>query len=178
MSSKERSRELIIGHCEKYPLLQMRDLFKYVYQSAFGCEHLVSSAEAVTDYLRKEYETMPPGTNKTVEALDGDYSRVGLGLIGEELSAERLAELFCLSAKAEPEGRERLEEKLGIIRELIYEGKIPFSISELESLLDEWRSAGYPAIRHSEAFRKAYHPAYRVIANEYLPLINDSGVRK
>ena len=172
MDARQKTRELIIKHCEKYPLLEVRDVFKYVYQSSYGCEHLVLSAEVVTEYIRKEYESMPKGSNIMIEALDGDYSRVGLGYLGLGLSAEALGELFCRSAKKEENGRLYLEEKIDVIRELINEGKIPFSLSEFETLLNQWRQLGYPAIRHSEIFRNAYHPAYRVIANEYLYIIS------
>ena len=79
-----------------------------------------------------------------------------------------MAKYFCLSAKIEPDGKEKLLEKIAVARELILDGTIVLSLSDFDELHERWRKAGYPAIHHSEAFREAYHPAYRVIANEYL----------
>ena len=40
------TRERLIAHCRAYPALQIQDLFKYLFQSALGCEHAVSSLSA------------------------------------------------------------------------------------------------------------------------------------
>ena len=174
MTTIEKTAELIIAHYNKYPLLEIVDLFKYLFQSSFGCEHLVSSLQAVTDYIIKEYKDMQKDTNMQIEPLDGDYSRVGLGYIGLGVDTKTFGELFFRSAKKEAEGLVRLEEKIGVLKVLITTGHLPFSISEFESQLGEWQSLGYPAVRHSETFRNNYHPAYRVIANEYLPVIESA----
>ena len=70
----EKTRALLTKHYQTYPKLQTEDIFKYLFQSAFGCEHF-------------------------------------------------------------------------------------------DFMLEAWRKNGYPAVRHSEIFRSAYRPAYRVIMN-------------
>ena len=168
------TRELIIDHYRKYPALEVRDIFKFLFQSSFGCEHLVASEEIALDYVKKEYERMPKSdrTNR-IDPLDGDYVRVHLSCLNDRLTPEVLARYFCLSAKKEPEGKARLVEKLGIARELIVDGTLPLPLSEFDELHTKWRDAGYPAIHHSDAFREAYHPAYRVISREYSELLSE-----
>ena len=106
-----------------------------------------------------------------VEDLDGEYSRVHLSVMDRGVSAEELGGLFYQSAKKELYGKEELERKLEVARELVIEGKLPFSSEEFNKAVDNWREFGYPAIHHSDAFRNEYHPAYRVIANELLELL-------
>ena len=108
LERNESTRKALMEHCQRYPDLKIRDVFKFLYQSSFGCEHMVSSLDAVTEWIRKEYRTAletldREGTGEvvwgTVDPLDGGYSRVHLDWLDRGLSAETLGKLFYLSAK-------------------------------------------------------------------------------
>lgn len=170
MERNESTRAAILAHCEAHPRLMMTDLFKFLYQSTHGCEHMIASAERVTEYLEREAETAPMD-GALIEALDGDYTRVFLSYLREGLSVETFGKLFCLSAKHEEKAKEALAYKLAVAHELAKEGLLPFAADDLLHVSAAWGRAGYPPIHHSEEFREAYHPAYRVIANEYIPLL-------
>ena len=164
----QNTKALLTDHYRKYPCLGIEDVFKFLFQSSFGCEHLVSSEETALAYIRAELDAVTEVQARQVDPLDGNYSRVHLSCIGKDITPELLAKYFCLSAKAEPRGKEALEKKLSVARELIKDGTLPLSLTEFDTKLSAWREAGYPAIHHSDTFRKAYAPHYRVIANEYL----------
>ena len=173
MEKREETKAALISHCKRYPKLQIQDLFKYLYQSSFGCEHMVSSPEAVEDYIREEAKRCKDTDGELVEMLDGGYCRVHLACIKEGLGASTLAKLFCLSAEHVEDGKERFEEKLSVLSEMMEEGVLPFEREAITEALRIWREAGYPACHHSEAFRNEYAPAYRLIKKEYakfLPL--------
>jgi len=36
-------------------------------------------------------------------------------------------------------------------------------LEELEAYLEEYKRAGYPMVSHSEQYRQAYKPAYRIV---------------
>ena len=168
MENTNKTRELLIEHYNTYPRLEVSDIFKFIFQSAYGCEHLVSSEERALNYIKEELKRVSGDEAPRVDRLDGDYSRVYLSCLNDKVTPEVMAKYFCLSAKVESDGRERLLEKIAVARELIRDGTIPLSLRDFDELHQKWRDAGYPAIHHSESFREAYHPAYRVIANEYL----------
>ncbi|MBO7297238.1 MAG: hypothetical protein J6V39_08255, partial [Clostridia bacterium] len=154
--------------------MQVQDVFKFLFQSAFGCEHLVSDEEKVLSYIKNEYSALNKALTPQTDALDGNYSRAYLSWLNVGLSPATLARLFCLSAKKEPDGLALLEEKLGIARELIEEKVIPIDLDEFDGKLYEWKAAGFPAVHHSNVFREEYRPAYRVVSNKYtsiLPLL-------
>ena len=162
----KNTRALLLEHYRHYPKLGAEDIFKYLYQSSFGCEHLISNEERVLCYIRREYESLtdqPAVTDK----LDGAYTRVHLSALKSGLTPETLARLFFLSAKKEPDGKSALESKLSAARELIKEGLLPLDLNDFDKKLSDWREADYPALHHSETFRAEYHPAYRVIADRY-----------
>ena len=172
MTHLQKMKARMITHARHYPRLTLRDLFKYLHQSAMGCEHLITSPEAVLDYIREEASRLPPNCACAIaEPLSGNYSRLYLQYLQRGLAPETLAKLFFLSAVHEEGGTSYLEELLSLAREAIAEGALPFSLAEFDAAAKEWRAAGYPAMRHSDVFRSEYFPAYRVIANRFIPFL-------
>lgn len=171
MEQGDKTRTLLVKHCHTYPKLQTQDVFKYLYQSAFGCEHMISSLRAVTEYIREEFEQGCQNEGLLVEPLDGEYSRVYLTCLNQGLQAETLGKLFFASAKKKTGGMSDLEDKLEIARELAVGNLLPFPIDEFEEAAVKWKAGGYPAVHHSPVFREFYRPAYRVIANQYVPYL-------
>ena len=172
MDKNERTRESLINHYKAYPKSETTDIFKYIFQSAFGCEHLVSNRSAAEEYIRREYESAAPTGACCIDKLDGDYSRVHLSCLGDGLTAETLSKIFCLSAKKEPNGEEGLLQKLKIAAKLIESGELPIEKENFDKKLAEWQASGFPAVHHSDTFRAEYRPAYRVIANKYVEYLN------
>ncbi len=169
---KKKTRELLTSHYRRYPKMQIADVFKYLFQSTFGCGHMVSDESAAIDYIKREL-AFCASADDLAEELDGEYFRVPLALLRKGLSAETLARLFCLSAEKEHGGKEELFLKLQAAKELVAEGVLPFPEEEFDRELMKWGEAGFHAMHHSAEFRANYRPAYRVIASEYakfLPL--------
>ena len=83
------TRAFLLAHAAAYPALTLTDLFKALYQSAFGCEHLVADPSAAEAYIAAEAEGARPCGRKSVEPLDGPYIRVHLEVLKKGLSAER-----------------------------------------------------------------------------------------
>ena len=173
MSKNEIAVQRLTEHWRTYPRLQAEDIFKYLFQSSFGCEHLVTNEAAALNYVTREYGGTDKNAPPRTEALDGKYSRVHLSWLNAGLSAETLTKIFCASAKSEPNGRDELLQKLEVSTEMVKNGDLPLDAPTFLTALTEWRDLGFPALHHSEVFRSEYRPAYRVVANEYatfLPL--------
>lgn len=171
IKQNEITRGRLLEHYRRYPRLELEDVLKFLFQSSFGCEHMLSDRDTAIGYIKQEYADVDKSLPPLVEQLDGDYSRVHLYWLSAGLSAETLTSLFVLSAKKELHGREALEEKLAVARELILEGKLPLDIGRFDATVAKWCELGYPAIHHSEAFCAIYRPAYRVIGSRYAELL-------
>lgn len=171
MEYSNKTQEILTAHYRKYPQMQIQDLFKFIHQSAFGCEHMVSSEDAATAYITEEGKTVSYSEGALIDSLDGDYSRVHLSYLHQGLSAQTLGRMFYLSAKREENGLAELEQKLLIAKELITKKALPFSLAEFEKAAEQWKTDSYPPLHHSELFRKIYKPAYRVTANKYVPFL-------
>ncbi len=171
MKQSTGTRNLLLEHLKKYPRLEVRDVFKFLYQSTFGCEHMVSSEEAVTGYIEKEFADIGSVSEAVVEKLDGDYSRVPLSILEKGLSSSTFGKIFCASSKKQVGSHTDLICKLNVARELVAEQLLPFDMVDFDSEVEKWRSDGFPAVRHSENFRETYKPSYRVISNAYIPFL-------
>lgn len=173
MTNSALLRSLLLEEIKSYPLLTPQDVFKFLYQGAFGCEHLIASPDTVEARIKEECEAIAHPENK-ISPLSSQYVRLYLGAVKQGLSPKTLAALFIASAKKETDGKAALEEGLAVAVDLVKEGKAPFSCETFTAALQAWRQEGYPALRHSEAYRSAYIPAYRVIEKRYvlyLPLL-------
>ena len=166
-------RDFLRAHCARYPELALQDVFKALYQSAFGCEHLIADPSAAADYIRAEAARSGDRISELVELLSGDYCRVHLGILQDGLNAETFARLFALSARHEECGREKLEAMLTALQTMADAGELPFSAQETAEAVERWRKDGFPPLHHSEIFRQNYAPAYRVLRRDFaraLPL--------
>ena len=151
-----QTRELLMQHAKMYPALQIQDIFKFIHQSAFGCEHFVASLGKATAFIEKEYES---GVRQAqIEPLDGDYCRVPLWVLRQGLRAETLGKLFVASAKREENALAALLEKLEVAKALAREGALPFTEKAFDKAAAQWAAEGYPAVHHSDSFREEYYP--------------------
>lgn len=171
MNRKDNTKAMLTKHFNNHPKLKIQDIFKYVHQSTFGCEHAVSSCDEAIQRIRDEYSQNVGSEHKSPEPLDGAYSRVHLSYMNQGLSAETLGKLFYFSASKEQGTIDDLKEKLNIARELISQGIFPFTIDEFNAQCYQWEQNNFRALHHSDSFRKSYSPAYRVISNTYMPFL-------
>lgn len=159
----EELYQILRVHGSRYPLMEPADAVKLIYQNEFGGGHLIRDEERVMEYLRREYASIirDPGQLPR-EPIGNGIVRVHLAALERE-QVEMLGREFIRSANLRRGSVERFREKLEILRKLTAEGFFRFSLRELDGYLSEYAAAGYPAVSHSESYRNAYHPAYRIV---------------
>ena len=170
MSERSSTREFLLDQYARYPASRLQDFRKALYQSTFGCGHLVNDPLAAEDWIRRE-AAESVSASRTVERLDGPWHRVPLSILAEGLTPKTLAAAFAGSAAIPGAGTADLEKRLTVLLTLIRERQLPFSAEQAEDEIRVWRTEGFPACRHSQAYRNAYHPAYRVLHARYVRLL-------
>ena len=171
MNQNEKTARLICKHFKAHPKIEIPDLFKFLYQSAFGCEHMCGNTDNVLAFLKQEISNAPPTKCPDIAELDGEYFRLSTEYINKGLSPKTLAKLFILSAKTEKDGLSLLKQKLEVAKALILSGDLPLNYNEFLNKLALWEEQGFPPLHHSPEFRAQYNPSYRVISKKFLPLI-------
>ena len=159
----EELERILREHAKRYPLMQPTDAVKLIYQNEFGGGHLIWDEEACLNYLRREYAS---AEKDPIAAL---YEDIGNGIVRVNLAAvkpedlEQLGQDFIASAAKHKGTLDGFLNKLEVLRTLTAEGVFAFDLDALNSYLSEYEAAGYPAVSHSEQYRQAYKPAYRII---------------
>ena len=60
------------------------------------------------------------------------------------------------------------KEKINLVISMCQDGFLSYSIDEAMEFFDAWSQDGYPAMSHSETYRQAEHPAYRIVRKSLL----------
>lgn len=158
-----------------HPCMQPRDALKMCYQAAFGAEHLLRDPGAAAAYLRDELSACPadPGQPLT-EALSPDTCRVNLAAWKSAgLPEAWLGEMFLRSCAPRQNGGERFLRFLEAV-DAAAGSLLPFSREDWQREKRAYLAQGVRPVHHSEAYRAAERPAYRVIEYRYarmLPLL-------
>ena len=160
----------IAWHRRRYPVMDAQDVVKTVFQAMCGCGHLLAEEAEVTHRIQAEMAYLSPKADEPLtEPLGKDYVRLNLRrAMAENIRAEWIARLMIASAAdvPHPDRAEVLRVILSLPQEIT--GCPPEALAKAaEPLLKD--ASWLPS--HSETYRTAYCPAYRVIKRVLVPLL-------
>lgn len=166
----EELKKILEDHGRRYPLMEPGDAVKLIYQNEFGGGHMIRDEASCLDYLRREYAAVPPDPEMPLyEPIGNGILRIHLAPLPPE-ALETLGRAFIRSSALRQGSPDRFREKLAVLRRVTEAGAFPFGVRELEGYLDAYARAGFPPVSHSEPYRAAYRPAYRIVlAGEFSP---------
>ena len=155
----------------RYPQATLQDVYKTCYQDYFGAEHLMNDTATTRRYLHQELEECG---NTNLSAMPKEeptgfrhrFTRINLSnVIDGELTEDQLLALFIEAAgKDNTFGNDWAGEWNKIVN-IALQVNPNWRDPELMAELQEASKANC-AVRHSEAFRKAYNPHYRIVRQE------------
>ena len=155
---------------QTYPKSRLLDIYKSCFQDYLGAEHLVSDRQRVKAYLDEELNTtslddLMPWYYEPC-GIDSSYYRVSIRAIKESLvSEDLLLNAFIRSANSEKRPSvescsERWHKIIGTIDQMKLD--LP-NYQEDKQFIDSVLYVGKYAISHSQDYREAYHPHYRIV---------------
>lgn len=171
--------QLLTRHHERYPRMQIADLYKLIHQATFGGEHAVPDPDRARQQLIREAvglttesaERGRAAPEPLIEPLtpDGAIFRVHLRpYLAAGGRLESLLDAFVSTANGYAGSPRRMRAYWGVARRLAIEGRLPFRADRLDDFLAAREAAGFPAVHHSEAFVNSYRPAYRVVGRDFV----------
>jgi hypothetical protein len=142
-----------------HPEMEIADAVKLIYQNEFGCGHLIVDPLESLAGIREEM------TDLTADAAEPLKESIGNGLcrmnlrscIVNRIGVEAINRAFVITAQTVYGTVERFEGKLSSLVML------PFDPEALAEYLRVYKMKGYFPVHHSNRYRRAYAPAYRVI---------------
>ena len=150
-------------HRRRYPAMEAEDEVKLLFQAALGCGHLLTEEGAVTQRIVEEERTLVPDPAEPLtEPLGERYMRLNLRrAMAEGIRPDWIARMMRLSP-APAAGR----------ADVARDGRLSDQARRIvRRIVDEptWLP------NHSETYRAAYAPAYRVVGTNWraaLPVLS------
>jgi hypothetical protein len=169
--SDKATKALFKLHQERYPEAQPRDFYKLIYQGVFGVGHIISikakdylleeaKRVALSDYpVRPLLEPVSP-EGLMVRVYLRQFMRMGLDL-------DRL--FTVMRRSAELEGSEDVFlKRWRVLRDMVESGKLGLDHDGLDEIQKTIETSGLIPMHHTEPYREAYYPAYRVVWKPFL----------
>ena len=166
-------RRIAEAQIRRHPEAGPEDLYKLLHQAAMGSEHAMTDTAGVRAWMTRELATMGAGQQEPMIdtiAPGGAVVRVHLRpWVAAGRSTDSLVAAFMKTATTFAPDTARLTRYLAAGRWAVERSATRFTVDRWSAYTDSLRTAGYPAIHHSDGYERAYHPAYRVVAGSLVP---------
>jgi len=174
MTDEKDLRKILLQHFERYPAMQIRDMVKLIYQNEFAGGHLIANESDSMSRLKDEFEALSKNTGNAqglnpFEEIGNGLCRLHLErLTGSDVSLRTVNKMFVSTANTVSGSITAFEEKLNVLRQCCMNKELPFNAEDVDAYLADYKNSGYPAVSHSETYKNAYRPAYRIVKSEYM----------
>lgn len=168
--SDQSFRALITLHRDHYPLAEPRDFYKLIYQGVFGVGHIIS--DKAKDFLVEEANRVNLNDyldRKLVEPVSPDGKMVRIYLrpfMRAHLRLDKLYHVMIKSAKLKGD-QELFKTYWRYFLDMVDSGDLAFDSMKMKGLQENIDRDGIKPRHHTESYRDAYYPAYRVVWKEY-----------
>lgn len=152
----------------RYPEATLQDVYKTCYQDYFGAEHLMTDTAAARMYLHTELEEygdtdMGSMPKEEPTGFRHRFIRINLSnVIDGELTEDQLLAMFIGAAGKSNAFGDNWPAEWAKIVHIALKVNTNWSDPKLMAELEEAARTNH-AVRHSDAFRKAYNPHYRIV---------------
>ncbi len=157
---------ILLTHFEAYPQMRPQDAMKLIYQHVFGPEHLITDGGKTLTALEKEMNGLEdgPAREHLYESIGNGLCRLNLRPCKERgIPAEDINRLFAETSRETKGEAKQFWLAVRALQKLAEDGEAPFDTVEMDLFLARYPQKPAP-VHHSEGYKKAYRPAYRVIS--------------
>jgi hypothetical protein len=166
MCNSDDLRRLLQLHLARRRDVQIQDVYKLLYQGVFGAEHILHNVDRARVFLEEEWERTAPNE---AEVLTESVSLVG-DIIRVNISRCRAEGIHCADLWLVFQSSNEVIGNTGDLRNIWQEFSelsrlelLPFDHEAVLNFGRQVEQEGFPARHHSEAYRQANRPAYRVV---------------
>jgi len=167
------TKENLLQHYFDYPQAEVQDLFKFLHQSVFGPGHLIADRDENFKRLQAEVKTLDiTSKEKIIDFLQPRLCRLHLQVLNQtSLNITTLQRFFEISATTLQGDVEDYHKKIDLLRTLCANGDLPLAVDAVDHFKKKIITAPTRPFRHSETYREAYKPAYRVVDKKFCDLL-------
>lgn len=164
--------QLLLYHKKHYQIMNIRDIYKLVYQSEMGIQHYLSSPDEMMHALDKEFIFLPKNESALLVpvGIENDFVRVDIPLF-KALGGKRteMLQLMQQSAEIYHPNKKKLQQRWAKIGRLLQHKQINYwSYMEWKEFNEYIVRADFPAVHHSKQYYEEYSPCYRICAKHLI----------
>lgn len=166
MVISEAISEAMRAHAARYPLMEVRDWYKLIYQAEFGGGHLISDAETARIRFIDEWENAVSQDMLELieEPIGSGFCRINLRPARKAgIPPEAVFEAFLSGAATSSGSDAGMRGKIRLLVEFLASVKTGCTPEALLAFLGSLEGPGFPPVSHSDAYRANYKPSYRII---------------
>jgi hypothetical protein len=157
---------LLRAHLLRYPLMQPEDVYKLLFQAVMGPVHALADPVSARLWLLSEMKASATGPKEPLIdpiSCGGPMARVHLRpWLLADLDPDLLFDAFAKTPLSYHGSIRRLETACQEAAAWLRRRQAPIA-EAFDLLIPTLREPGFPALRHSQGYRAAYRPAYRVV---------------
>ncbi len=151
-------KDILKYHLNKYVIHTPEDIYKLIYQGEFAGGHIILNKAQHLVSLKRELMHVKNQSYKGIERISETHDRLYLdGFIKVGMNINTIQKMVLKSAENNHGKIHDFESKLKVWR----------CFEDIDNFVFKMRTNNYPLVHHSEAYQKAYQPAYRIIAHSY-----------
>jgi len=159
--------QLIKFHQANKRNVSIQDVYKLLYQSTFGVAHILNNIANARKYLHEEiFQLTASREEPLLESIstNGEMIRINLRPFKAQLrNIDVLFEVMQISAEQTFGTLDEFLKKWDCFKNAVTDFRLNFNIDELKLFDKKITAEFYPALHHSEKYRSANKPAYRVV---------------
>ncbi len=167
MHKYEKLLDLLQIHFNLYQEISVQDIYKLLYQGTMGPRHMLQHVDKAHAYLLKEWQEVPENTDKPLLVpVSTDHTVVRINFQTAKangITAESIWEMKYQTALHFVEKKKNFKSLWWKTMELAQNQKISYTLDQFHELDQNAWEGNYPAMHHSESYRMANYPAYRII---------------
>ena len=176
----DRLLKLLELHLNWYPLMEPRDIYKLLYQGAMGSEHSISSSEKFKFYLLLELDELNADpAERLLEPVRADMTLLRFNLRAwkaRHIELDQLITALLETGEMYTSNPALLQASWERFVELCEIGRVnQFSTNMVRGFGDWLVEMAFPAVHHSDIYRQAYHPSYRLISARFASALEVTG---
>ncbi len=170
-SEENAIRTMCTEIAEHYPQATLQDVYKTCFHDFFGAEHLLKDTAMAHNYFFSEIKTCKDEDLSAMPSFEPTgfrhrFVRVNLSeVLSGAMSEDELFARFVEAAGTNNAFSDNWSEEWQRIEKIALEVHPAWTDTILQAALQFAASTASP-VRHSEAFRQAYNPHYRIINNK------------
>jgi hypothetical protein len=165
-------QDILARHLVRYPVMHLEDVYKLIHQASLGSQHFGMDIDQAGAWLTNELADLREGPAEPILdpiSPDGRILRVHLRpYVAECRDPVQLLLAFVRTADEWEGSIDLLRAYWRCVEKTAKDGHLQCDLSAAREFGARMAKLNYPAIHHSEAYKAAYRPAYRVVAREFL----------